>query len=213
MESVNIVEIIKLSWQITKKRLGTILKIHGFYLLIIFALKTVASILANIHLSLVGEVIDFLFSILISGGFVYAMMKVVREGQAEIIDLFIMFEDMNLGTNYLIMSVIQSIILMIAFMLLVIPGIYLSVGYIFAPYLLIDRRLSPWEALETSRKTVHKRWFQYFLFTLTILLINVLGALMLLIGLIVTIPLSIVAFIKLYEQTFNGWNSVKSASL
>ncbi|WP_457569014.1 hypothetical protein [Desulfurobacterium sp.] len=212
MENINTVEIIKLSWQVTKKKFGAISKFLGIYLLIIFALQILTEILANLHLVLIGEVIGFLFNTLLSGGFIYTMIKLIREGNAEILDLFIMFEDMNLGTNYVIMSVLESIILVIAFMLLVIPGIYLSVGYIFAPYLLIDKRLSPWEALETSRKTVHKHWLQYFIFGLVIFLINVIGALFFLIGLAVTIPLSIVAFIELYERTFNGKSSISPDS-
>ncbi|OMH39974.1 hypothetical protein [Desulfurobacterium indicum] len=208
MKNINTLEIIKLSWQVTKKRFGVIIKFVGIYLLILFALQILTTILRNLHLALIGEVIGFLFNTLLSGGFIYTMIKLVREGNAEILDLFIMFEDMNLGTNYVIMSVLESIILVIAFMLLIIPGIYLSVGYIFAPYLLIDKKLSPWEALETSRKTVHKHWLQYFIFGLVIFLINAIGALFFLIGLTVTIPLSIVAFIELYERTFNGKSSI-----
>ncbi|WP_297445462.1 hypothetical protein [Desulfurobacterium sp.] len=212
MENVNAIEIIKMSWQVTKKKFGIIIKILSIYFLIVFALQMLTAILAKLHLYLAGDVIGFLFVDLLSGGLIYTMIKLVKEGTAEVMDLFIMFEDMNLGANFVIMSVLKIIILAIAFTLLIIPGIYLSVGYIFAQYLLIDRRLSPWEALETSRKTVHKHWFRYFIFVNLIILLNVIGALFFLIGLIVTVPLSIVAFVELYERTFSGKSLLKSSS-
>ncbi len=45
---------------------------------------------------------------------------------------------------------------------LILPGIYLAVGYAFVIPLIIDRGMPVWSAMELSRTTVHKQWFQTF---------------------------------------------------
>ncbi|SNR88015.1 hypothetical protein [Desulfurobacterium atlanticum] len=119
-------------------------------------------------------------------------------------DVFALFENMGLGVNYVVMSILKNILIAIGFLLLVIPGIYLSVGYMFSSFLMIDKGLSPWEALETSRKTVHKNWLQYFLFILVIVIVNIIGAIPLGLGFIITIPVSYVAVTKLYYRVFDS---------
>jgi hypothetical protein len=38
-------------------------------------------------------------------------------------------------------------------------AIYLAVAYSFAPFLMVDGKLDPWSALETSRRAVSRNWF------------------------------------------------------
>ena len=60
------------------------------------------------------------------------------------------------------LALLTQILTIVGFFLLVLPGIYLSVAYLYAPMLLVDRGLGIWESLETSRKAVTTHWFQVF---------------------------------------------------
>lgn len=84
--------------------------------------------------------------------------------------------------------------------LILIPGIYLIVGYIFAAPLIIDRRLKFWSAMETSRLIVARQWFPIFAFVLLLGLINLGGALIFGLGLFVTLPVSYCAIAAAYDD-------------
>jgi len=116
------------------------------------------------------------------------------------------FRDFFQGFQYflplLLLSLVAGLFIGIGTILLVIPGIYLAVAYLFAPYLVVDRRLDFWPAMELSRLTVNPRWFGYFAFMLLLALLNLAGALLLGLGLLVTIPLSFCTVTAAYADLF-----------
>jgi uncharacterized membrane protein len=62
--------------------------------------------------------------------------------------------------------------------------------------------LGPWQAIETSRKAVTKRWFQYFLLLLVVGLVVFVSARPLGIGLVWTAPWAINVIGVVYRRTF-----------
>ena len=83
----------------------------------------------------------------------------------------------------------QIILIGIGLLLLVLPGIYLIVGYGLTLPLILDRKMSAWEAMETSRKAIHKVWWKvagaFFLMSC----IYMVSTIPLGIGLIWTVPM------------------------
>jgi len=116
------------------------------------------------------------------------------------------FRDFFAGFQYfvplLLLSLIAGLFISIGTILLVIPGVYLAVAYLFASYLVVDRRLDFWPAMELSRRTVKPQWFGYFAFMLLLVLLNLAGALLLGLGLLVTIPVSFCAVTAAYADLF-----------
>jgi hypothetical protein len=98
--------------------------------------------------------------------------------------------------------VVMTLLLFIGFLLLVIPGIYLMVAFALAMPLVVEKRLGPWEALSASRKAIGKRWFAALGFGLALTVINVIAALPLGIGLIWTLPFSVIAGGVFYRNVF-----------
>ena len=84
--------------------------------------------------------------------------------------------------------------------LLLIPGIYLAVGYMFTTFLIIDYRMEFWQAMETSRQIITKNWFAFFGFAFALFALNVLGALAFGVGLLVSIPVSACAAAIAYKE-------------
>ena len=116
------------------------------------------------------------------------------------------FRDFFAGFQYilplLLLSLVAGLFIGIGTLLLIIPGVYLAVAYLFASYLVVDRRLDFWPAMELSRRTVHPRWFGFFAFLLLLALLNLAGAVILGVGLLVTIPVSFCAVTVAYAEIF-----------
>ena len=116
------------------------------------------------------------------------------------------FRDFFAGFQYylplLLLSLVAGLVIGIGTVLLIIPGIYLAVAYLFASYLVVDRRLDFWPAMELSRLTVNPRWFGYFAFVLLLALLNLAGVIALGVGLLVTIPLSFCTVTAAYAELF-----------
>ena len=116
------------------------------------------------------------------------------------------FRDFFAGFRYflplLLLTVVSSLAIIIGTLLLIIPGIYLAVAYLFAANLVIDRRLDFWPAMELSRRTVNPRWFGFLGFMLLLVLLNLAGAVLLGVGLLVTIPVSFCAVTVAYAEIF-----------
>jgi len=116
----------------------------------------------------------------------------------------IFFEDFFDGFKHfaglLLFTLVSAILIFLGIIALILPGIYLVVGYVFTPFFIIFSRMDFWNAMETSRKLVHKEWFSIFGFLIVLLFINVLGVMALGIGLLITIPLSYCALYAAFDD-------------
>ncbi|PWW82696.1 MULTISPECIES: hypothetical protein [Prosthecochloris] len=116
----------------------------------------------------------------------------------------VQFGDFFKGFNYflplVLAGIVSGILVGIGFALLLLPGIYLAVSYMFVSMLIVDYRMEFWQAMETSRQIVTKNWFSLFVFFLLLFVVNLLGVLALGIGLLVTIPLSICSVCVAYRD-------------
>lgn len=83
--------------------------------------------------------------------------------------------------------------LVIGMLLIFIPIIYLGVSYIFAPMFVWFYDMEAWQAMEASRKIVSKQWFMMLLFLIVVGLVAAAGLILLLIGVLYTVPAMICA--------------------
>ena len=105
------------------------------------------------------------------------------------------------------MFVLMAVLIVAGFFLLVLPGIYLSIAYSFAPYLIVEKNMGVWEALETSRKAITAYWWRYFGLMLVALLLVIVGSIPLLLGLIWVIPIVAIATGEVFQKTFGNPDS------
>ena len=101
-------------------------------------------------------------------------------------------------------SIFIALLTYIGLMLLILPGIYLSIAYSFTLPLMADKGLGIWGAMEVSRQAVSKHWFTVFGVNVSLILLVVLSAIPLGIGLIWTVPLVMIAQGVMYRKIF-GW--------
>lgn len=107
-----------------------------------------------------------------------------------------------------IATFLQLLLIVIGFLLLVLPGIYLTVGYALTLPLILDKGLGPWEALETSRKAIHKKWWTVLGMYLVMMLLYMVAIVPLGLGLIWAVPMFMVLVGVLYTRLF-GFSEVE----
>ena len=104
----------------------------------------------------------------------------------------------------IVMFVLMAVLIVAGFFLLVLPGIYLSIAYSFSPYLIVEKNMGVWEALETSRKAITEYWWRYFGLMLVALLLIIIGSIPLLIGLLWVLPIVAIATGEVFAKTFGS---------
>jgi len=123
------------------------------------------------------------------------MMMAIKYSRDEPIEYKSMFEYFHLTGKLALAAVIIYVMTIIGFLLLILPGIYLSIAYVFTLPLIADKGMDVWEAMELSRKAVTKHWFKVFFVMFILSMIMGLGLLAFGIGLIWAVPLM---FVTLY---------------
>ena len=159
------------------------------------------SALVSIALSAAHSLsVGILFQGPLLGGLFHYYLKLIRGEKAELADAFVGF---NVAFGALLLVSLVSLLLAgVGFLLCLLPGIYLSVAWILAVPLAMEKRLAFWDAMEVSRKVVSRHWWQFFGLLLVSALLNLLGALVCFVGVFITSPLTGLALMYAYEDIF-----------
>lgn len=104
----------------------------------------------------------------------------------------------------LLWYLLYTLMIVLGYLLLILPGIYLSFAYMFSLPLMIEKDLGAWAALEVSRKAVTRIWFRATGFLLLIMLLITLGVIPLGIPLIWIVPWVTLAYAMLYFKLFGA---------
>lgn len=136
-------------------------------------------------------------SMLVSLGLIKITLKIIDNKKTEIVDLFNGYPQL---LNFVVASIIYSIIVVVGLILLIVPGIIFSIKYHFYSYLIVDRNMGPLEALKKSGDITKGSKWQLFLLGLACGLVNLVGLLALGIGLLITVPLTMLAYAHVYRK-------------
>ncbi|MHB8522556.1 MAG: GYF domain-containing protein [Limisphaerales bacterium] len=104
----------------------------------------------------------------------------------------------------LVASLLISLLTLLGIACCLLPGIYLSVSWLFAFPLIIDRRMDFWPAMELSRKLVTRHWWMVFALAVVAGLLAFAGVILCCIGILVTVPISMGALMYAYEDIFGA---------
>lgn len=143
----------------------------------------------------------FIFTVFLAAplysGFFLAANKISRGEE-------VLYSDFFTGFQYYVPVVavwlVGQILAGFGLLLLVVPGIYLMVGYMFAVLMTLFGGFDFWNALESSRKIIHVRWWKFCLLAILLVVLNIIGALLFMVGLMVTLPLTFYIIYCLFEE-------------
>lgn len=150
---------------------------------------------------LLGLLVSILLTGVFYGGLYLYYLKKIRGQPAELGDAFAGFSLAFLPL--MLATLVSTLLTMVGFLLLILPGIYLAVSYAFTYMLVIDKRLEFWAAMEVSRRVITAQWFRMFALILLGAIIAALGVIGLFIGVFITLPIMIGAIAYAYEDLCN----------
>ncbi|UCD06438.1 MAG: hypothetical protein JSV98_04200 [candidate division WOR-3 bacterium] len=177
-------------------------------LVVAWALTGVPHIIANllqeqsIGLSFLFRIIGWAANIIVSIGMTVIALKFLDNQDPRFEDLF---SFKPYFWKYLGASILMVIIVWVGIILFVIPGVYWALKFQFFGYFVVEQGRDPVEAMRMSSRITQSVKWKLFGFGLVLALINIVGTICLFIGLLVTVPVTLLAFSfvyrKLLEQT------------
>ena len=145
-------------------------------------------------------IVGWILSMVLVGGLYLFFIRRIRGENVEIGDVFSGF---SLAFAPLALAgLLTWLLTTIGLILCILPGIYLLVGYVFVPALVIDKKLDFWPAMEVSRQVVQKHWWTIFGLLLVLALIVIAGFIACLVGVIIAAPVATAALMYAYEDLF-----------
>ena len=148
-------------------------------------------------LGLIGGIVGALISAYIRLGVMKISLKAVDKKELKYDDIW------SINTifwPYLIASILFGVSVALGSILLIVPGIMIAIAWMFYTYLIIDKGLQPVEALKKSAEITKGYRWQLFGFMIVLVLINIAGAIVLGIGLLWTVPTTMIALAHMYRQ-------------
>lgn len=111
------------------------------------------------------------------------------------------FQPYTLPLKFFAVALIVDVVILIGFVLLVLPGIYLAIRFSYYQFYILEHpNLSIDDLIAGSFALTKGHFWRLFLFFATLALLNIAGLLLLGLGLFVTIPLSLIAGGYVYRK-------------
>jgi hypothetical protein len=133
----------------------------AYILLALITHTLLGTIIDNANTNTVNQQIIGILSYPILMPFLVAiMMMALHYTRGQDVDIKSLLNYYPIVGKLALTGVMIYMLTMIGFILFVLPGMYASVAYVFAPMLIADKNMGVWEAMEHSRKTVTKQWFK-----------------------------------------------------
>lgn len=169
----------------------------------LLAAATFIILLISVAISAIPLVGPFVGAVLIGplwSGLCLMSIKLVRNQPIAFNDAFAGFGPAML--QLMAVGIIYQIGTTLGCAILILPGIYLLVVWSFSYLVVIDRQLPFWDAMELSRKTIQRNFFQFLWLWLVVWFLLILGAAFCGVGLLAAAPLANNMFALAYEKTF-----------
>lgn len=193
MNTFSIKEALKIGWELFQK-----------YWMVLIAVMVISIVAENLPVWILGKGnmgIGRLLSFLVTAFFTAGMVRVLLDAiEGKALTINTLFSQGAYYFNMLGALFLYTIAVMVGFILLIVPGIYLSTRLLFVPFLVIDKNLNPVDALKESWKMTEHDFFHFFKLWLVFIGLAILGAILLLVGLLVTIPIAALAVAFVYRK-------------
>lgn len=156
-----------------------------------------------------GTVLSLALQLIVGLGILHVMIKTydgVPQAYASI------FDPLPLFWNYTLLTALVSIGTLLGLLLIIIPGVVFAIGMCLAQYRVIDGQKPAIDAMKESWHITKGHRVQLGLFMLALIVINVIAMIPLGLGLLVSVPVSGLAYVHVYRFFFTK-TDVASAEL
>lgn len=206
---VPIREAIKFGWENAKKNIIFFLKVFGVLLLVGLIPQALNYLWEDqpMFLIVLLVIISAVIRLITDLGLLKISLDLADSKKPELSTLF-SYTNWRTLLKFFLAGLLYNLVVGVGIILLIIPGIYFAIRFQYFGYLVVDKNLGPIEAFkESSRLTLGVK-MGLLKFGALLGLINILGFLALIVGLIWTVPTAMVAnaymFRKLQKETVSS---------
>ena len=140
--------------------------------------------------------VPFIQGALIAGFHIYTMKKIMGRP--------VEFADLFKGFNFFIPTLVASLLIGLftglGTIFCIVPGLVIAAMYKFTYLFIVDKQMDFWPAMQASHAVVKNDYFGFTMFLLLACLVNVLGFLCCIVGLLVTVPATFAAITVAYRE-------------
>lgn len=193
---------IRFGWETFRKRRWFFVGVSVLVTVIYAAVSFVTGIVDGVfsgapnQVTVVGFVVNWVLGTIVGMGVTAFFLK--AHDNPDTVEVSALWHP-QLFLEYLAATIFVALAVVIGFILLIVPGIILALMFMFATYIVIDHGQSPVEAMKESRRITRGHKWQLLGFVLALTGINILGVLALLVGLLVSVPVSSLAMVHAYR--------------
>jgi uncharacterized membrane protein len=112
----------------------------------------------------------------------------------------VFFRSFDKFVSLLLLNLLMTLVITLGFIMLIVPGIYFTISYLFAHFFVWFYDMPPTEAIRLSRKTVSGNFSQVFWLWLILVGINLLGVMAFGFGLLLTLPYTACVIYAAFED-------------
>ncbi len=191
-------EAIKFGFNFFKKNIATFIKLGAALIVINIVMGIIGGLFGHNNLiALIWSIVSAILSLIIQVGIIKIVLDLHDGKPLNLANLYSMF---HLAPRFIGASVLYGLMILVGLVLLIIPGIYLAIKLQFYSFLIVDKNAGVVDSLKKSWAITKGVELNLFLFTLVIVILNILGAIALLVGLLVTIPTTTMASVYVYRK-------------
>lgn len=210
MNTFSVGETMRFAWGLFKQRPWFFVGITVLVLIVSSIGSSISDMFGHEDaLSVIGGAISILFSTMIGLG--SAALYLRAHESVESVESSALWHPQGFW-SFLAVSILATVAVILGLILLVVPGVIAGIMFMFATYIVVDRKLAPLEAMRESRRITKGHLWDLFLFLLAIIGINILGLLALVVGLLVTIPVTSIAIVHAYRALEHAASEVAPAA-
>jgi uncharacterized membrane protein len=114
------------------------------------------------------------------------------------------FGDLFKGFHYFVPALVASLLIAIftfaGMLLCVIPGLVVAAALMFTYLFIVDKKMDFWPAIQSSHNVVKGDYFGFTIFFLAAVLLNIVGVICCLVGVLATIPILFAATTVAYKE-------------
>ncbi len=145
-------------------------------------------------------VLFLIFTLVAQVGLFRASLKVTDGEKVGLGDLI---PSISVLLKFIVSSMAYALIVSVGSILLVVPGMIWAIQFQFFGFFVIDGA-GPIEALKKSSQMTKGAKVDLFVFGLLLYVLNMVGEMALLVGLFVTVPVTLVALARVYRSLLTG---------
>lgn len=149
-----------------------------------------------VALAFVVRIIGWVLQMIVTLGSLAVMLALVDGKKPSYEDLW---TNVSKVLNYIVAGILYGVIVVVGLILLIIPGIYFGLKFMFYGYAIVDKGMGPIEALKYSGKLTSGVKWKLILLHFASFGVALLGVIALVVGLLVAIPVIMLAQAYVYR--------------